>query len=205
MKKILKQLFEENQQDIQARQEKKLQDTLIKGFTHQKELSNKVADKIAKLNLEADNNIALHTLKMEDKINRNEFMHDLKLRNSQQNFEIASNTQEQNFRRQKTETEVSHKNEMNNLLKEQQLEQLKREGIYNNQMLTMKKHHSQNMRQKDESYKLAMNHLIQNHQDAIDTMKSNFNKHMQQLKNELSTKKKNYLQNLKTNFIPLRN
>ena len=42
----IKTVIEENQQDIQARQEKKLQDTLIKGFTHQKELSNKVADKL---------------------------------------------------------------------------------------------------------------------------------------------------------------
>lgn len=202
-KKVLKQVHDENLQDIKIRQENQLQDTLIKGFDQQTELANKVAGEINNLNLEADNDIALHTLKMQDKIDRNAFTQDLKLRNSQQNFEVAANTQEQNFRRRKTETEVTHRNAMNELLKEQQIEQLAREGIYKTQMSTMKKQHSQSMRQTDESYKLAMNQLIQNHQAAIDTMKSNFDKHMQQLKNELSTEKQNYVQKAEDEFYTI--
>jgi hypothetical protein len=202
-KATIKQVHDENIQDIKHRQENHLQDTMIKGFDEQRELAGKVEREINKMNLAASNDIALHNLKMEDKIGRNAFTQDLKLRKSKQNFEVAANTQEQNFRRQKTETEVTHRNAMNDLLKEQQIEQLAREGIYKTQMSTMKKQHSQSMRQTDESYKLAMNQLIQNHQNAMDTMKSNFDKHMQQLKNELSSEKENYVTKAQDEFYTI--
>lgn len=202
-KQTLQTVHRENIDDIKIRQENQLQNTLFKAFDKQRELSDKVTSETEKLNLEADQDIAIHNLKMKDRIDRNEFSQDLKLRKSQQNFEVKTAVQDENFRQLQTQQETTHRNEMNELLKEQQIEQMAREGIYKGQMQRMKKQHSQNMKQTDESYKIALGKLIKNHQSAMDNMKSNFKKHMQQLQNELSTTKEQFVNKAQDQFYQI--
>lgn len=202
-KEILQNVHTERMQDIRNNQENQLQNTLMKAFDKQRELTDKVYNDTANLNLESDNIIQNHTLKMQNKIERNADEQDLKLRKQQQIFEINNATKDQEFRRLQTQQELEHRNGMEDLLKKQQVEQIARENIYKGQMTRMKSHHSQMMKQTDQSYKIALTNLIKNHQSAIDTMKTNFKKHMTNLKNELSQKKEAFLNKSQDDFYQI--